>query len=216
MPTITDWIMVGITFVYVVATIFICYFNGKAAKASQGQIEEMKRQYALTNRPIITVDVFFEKRLVWVLRFTNRGAATAYNVKINFDKEFTDSIPETKYREAIESNAGKHCTIGVGQHIDFFIGTNKGFRSNALKHIKGRVLYVASQDAAFGDDFDIDPSAYVTIYSITTESEDLLAELKVQNSLIEEQNKLLLRIVNSQSEIDTNNTIEVDREGFHA
>ena len=29
---ITDWIMVAITFVYVVATVFICYFNYQSAK----------------------------------------------------------------------------------------------------------------------------------------------------------------------------------------
>ena len=44
MPTIADWIMVGITGAYVVATIFICIFNGKSAKAAKMQIEEMQQQ----------------------------------------------------------------------------------------------------------------------------------------------------------------------------
>jgi hypothetical protein len=30
MPLITDWLMVGITAVYVVATIFICIYNGRS------------------------------------------------------------------------------------------------------------------------------------------------------------------------------------------
>lgn len=33
MPLITDWLMVVITFVYVIATIFICWANIKSAKA---------------------------------------------------------------------------------------------------------------------------------------------------------------------------------------
>lgn len=41
----TDWIMVSITFVYVVATIFICIFNYRSAKAAREQIELSKTQY---------------------------------------------------------------------------------------------------------------------------------------------------------------------------
>lgn len=44
MPTITDWIMVVITAVYVIATIFICYFNGKSASAACNQIKEAQEQ----------------------------------------------------------------------------------------------------------------------------------------------------------------------------
>lgn len=49
--TIWEWInlndgviMVLITFVYVVATIFICVFNGRSASAAQKQIEESNKQ----------------------------------------------------------------------------------------------------------------------------------------------------------------------------
>lgn len=37
----TDWLMVIITAIYVVATIFICVYNGKSAKAAEKQTEEM-------------------------------------------------------------------------------------------------------------------------------------------------------------------------------
>lgn len=43
-------LMVIITLVYVLATIFICYFNGKSAKATQDQIKESRRQYEETKR----------------------------------------------------------------------------------------------------------------------------------------------------------------------
>lgn len=45
MPTITDWLMVIITFVYVVATIFICIFNGRSAKATRDQVKESQKQF---------------------------------------------------------------------------------------------------------------------------------------------------------------------------
>ncbi len=46
----TDWLMVIITAIYVVATIIICYFNGKSAQAARIQTDEMMRQYNLANR----------------------------------------------------------------------------------------------------------------------------------------------------------------------
>lgn len=41
----TDWLMVVITFVYVVATIFICVFNYRSAQAARKQNELSKMQY---------------------------------------------------------------------------------------------------------------------------------------------------------------------------
>ena len=40
MPMITDWLMVGITAVYVVATIIISYANIKSANATREQLTE--------------------------------------------------------------------------------------------------------------------------------------------------------------------------------
>lgn len=45
MPSITDWLMVAITAVYVVATIFICWANIKAANATREQVIESRRQF---------------------------------------------------------------------------------------------------------------------------------------------------------------------------
>lgn len=50
MPMITDWLMVIITFVYVIATIFICIFNGRSAKASHDQVQESQKQFHETKR----------------------------------------------------------------------------------------------------------------------------------------------------------------------
>lgn len=50
MPTITDWLMVGITAIYVVATVFICYANFKSANETKKQTEETKREFEETKR----------------------------------------------------------------------------------------------------------------------------------------------------------------------
>ena len=46
----TDWLMIGITAAYVVATVFICIANFKSARATRDQVEESKREYEETRR----------------------------------------------------------------------------------------------------------------------------------------------------------------------
>ncbi len=43
-PSTTDWIMVVVTIIYVIATIFIFIANNKSAKASRAQVEKMTDQ----------------------------------------------------------------------------------------------------------------------------------------------------------------------------
>lgn len=60
MPSITDWLMVVITAVYVIATIFICVANMKSAKATREQIEESKRQFEETKRISVLPELWIE------------------------------------------------------------------------------------------------------------------------------------------------------------
>lgn len=50
MPSITDWLMVIVTIIYVVATIKICSANIQSARATREQLEESKRQFQETKR----------------------------------------------------------------------------------------------------------------------------------------------------------------------
>jgi hypothetical protein len=77
LPTITDWIMVIITGVYVFATIFICVFNYRSAKATREQVAEAKRQFEEINRAYITYEFLYEKRSFYGIRFTNHGKRVA-------------------------------------------------------------------------------------------------------------------------------------------
>lgn len=49
-PSVTDWLMVGITLVYVIATIAIWFANHKSARATEKQLNESKRQFEETKR----------------------------------------------------------------------------------------------------------------------------------------------------------------------
>ena len=52
-----------ITVVYVVATIFICWANIQSANASKAQLKEMQRQFHSINRPIVSVEIFYLRRV---------------------------------------------------------------------------------------------------------------------------------------------------------
>ena len=61
MPTITDWLMVVITAIYVVATIYISRANIKSADATREQLVESKRQYEDKKRLEIMPYLQFEQ-----------------------------------------------------------------------------------------------------------------------------------------------------------
>lgn len=85
MSTIADWLMVGITAVYVIATIVICIFNGKSAKASREQIDESQRQFEDTKRlgamPFLQLEIPVEQK------------SPLFEIELDlFDEEATDHI----------------------------------------------------------------------------------------------------------------------------
>lgn len=49
-PTVTDWLMVAITLIYVIATIAIWLANKKSAEMTREQIDESKRQFEESKR----------------------------------------------------------------------------------------------------------------------------------------------------------------------
>lgn len=52
-PSVTDWLMVGITFVYVVATILILIANYKSARAAEKQTQQSKEQLEESERQFL-------------------------------------------------------------------------------------------------------------------------------------------------------------------
>lgn len=102
MPLITDWLMVGITAIYVGATIFICIFNGRSARATREQVAESERQFEETKRlecmpflqlevpaeiqkPLFEIEIpFFKEKaedtIYAILWLKNLGNGTATNI----------------------------------------------------------------------------------------------------------------------------------------
>ena len=176
MSTITDWLMVIITLVYVIATIFICWANIKSAKASKEELAEMKRQYAEENRPHIEVEFCYERRTWYIVRFINHGKLTAQHVKILLDEGFISSLPEQAFKDTLLKQREKECIIGVGQHYDLYIASNELRGNPNMKPVMGKILY-QDESGKYENDIYIDLENYATLFSSTSD-DPMVKELK--------------------------------------
>ena len=83
-------VMAILTLVYVVATILICIFNAKSAKATKEQTLESIRQYRNANRPNIVPCFTMIEGALFCLTFKNIGNECAKNLKISINQEWID------------------------------------------------------------------------------------------------------------------------------
>ncbi len=99
MNTMVKWlnenngfIMAVLTLVYVVATIFICIFNGKAASATRAQIQESKEQFREANRPNIIPCFTVVEGQLFCLTFKNIGNEVAKRLKITINEKWLECV----------------------------------------------------------------------------------------------------------------------------
>lgn len=175
----SEWAMVVLTGIYVVATILICLFNYGSTNASKAQAAEMRRQFDEDNRPYITVELIYERRVFFGLRFSNHGKRLANHVSIQFNQEFIDSINEPNFKNVLEQTKGKECIIGIGQHYDIFFGSDEFRRNPDKAAISGQISYTDG-NRSYEESFNIDFDSYATIYSVDTDADDLKKEMKAQ------------------------------------
>ena len=172
-----EWAMFGITFIYVVATCFICYFNHQSAKASREQLAEMRKQYQDENRPNIEVEFVYERRLWYYIRFVNHGKKTAQHVNIQLSQEFIDSLPKAEVRTILNKQKDKEGIIGVGQHYDLYVGSNELRGKPNMVPVTGVITY-QSNGETYSSDIYVDLENYMTFFSCNTEHDDLMKQLK--------------------------------------
>lgn len=194
----SDWAMVALTTVYVIATILICYFNYRSAKVSKEQAEEMHRQYDAENRPYITAELIYERKSFYGLRFTNHGRRIANHVSIQLEQGFLDSIIEPTFKSLLEKQKGRECIIGIGQHYDLFFGTNK-FRNNSDKAPIAVHLAYSNGEKTYSDDLHIDFDTYATFFSVNSDTDEMLKEMKTQAEELRGINEALTFIASKTS-----------------
>ena len=163
MAEITDWLMVGITLVYVIATIFICWANIKSAKAAKLQLQEMKKQYKKNNRPFVEAEFLFKKPFFYGVRFVNHGNHTAQHLKIKIDNNFINSLTNSKFSHMLLDVQGKEIALGVGQHYDLFFGTTKTDQTKNKTSFTGEIEY-QFLDTTYKESFCINVHQHAKIF----------------------------------------------------
>ena len=194
----TNLVMVIVTSIYVVATIFICWANFKSANASKEQLKEMQRQHAETYRPLVELEFHYVRKLWYLVRFVNHGTLTAQHVRINIDQCFVNSLPEEAFKKGLEMIRGKECIIGVGQHYDLFIGSNQLRDNLNMLPLTGTIEYEA-QGIKYKSDLFVDLEQYMTFFSVTTDEEDLHKSIKAIGDQMKSINRTL---TNKRDEFD--------------
>ena len=192
----TDWLMVIITTIYVIATILICVFNYRSAKASkeqveqsQKQLEESKRQFEMMNKPIVSIEFVQIKRCFYALRFSNYGNQPALNLQIKINENYINSL-NSDIKDILLNNNGKTQTLSNGSRYDLYLGNNQQVRNNS-ECIKGEYVYSDIAGNQYREIIDIDPKNYATFFTPQSDVEDIIKAINDETKAIKEINSSL-------------------------
>ena len=180
----TDWLMVIITAIYVVATIAICYFNGKSAKAAQEQtemsrqqIDEMIKQYNELNRPRVVV--YFEIIRSGLLCFVveNIGSEAAKDVQIRVNDAFLTNLENEGQSERLREIAETKLFMASRQKFFILLGGQPKFKAIAKEVAKFDISYHMNNQK-FEEHTDIDLWQYRFMLSYSSELGDIAQYMK--------------------------------------
>ena len=179
----TDWLMVIITAIYVAATILICYYNGKSAKASneqaeisKRQTEEMIRQYNETNRPIITIrfDIIRSGLLCFIVE--NEGPLPAHNVTIRINDVFINNLPSDHAQKSFRELKDANLYLASRQKITLLLGGQPEFSKIAQEKAVIEIMY-----DTFAETTEIDLEQYGMLLVYNSPLEDISQAIKKAN-----------------------------------
>ncbi|WP_322180152.1 hypothetical protein [Neglectibacter caecimuris] len=184
MPTITDWLMVAITAVYVIATILICRANIKSAKATKEQIEESKRQFEESNRAFVTVSFDVIRSGLAVLRIQNVGKRIANHVRVHIAKAFMNNVHDKAGKEYLERLCSSSFTIGIGQCWYICIGSHLQLKEMSKELLSIELSYEDSY-SRYTENIEIDLKEYFWALMYESPTEDAYQEMKKQTRELE-------------------------------
>lgn len=176
-PTITDWLMVGITLIYVVATVLICTANFKSAHATRDQIAESQRQFEEMNRAFVTVNFEIIRNGLFALRISNCGKRVATNVHIRLPSEFINNMPEEWDKEHLGVLTNSVFTLGIGQSMYVGMGAVPEFKQISAQLL---VISISYNDSAgsYNEIVMLDLTQYFWALVYESPTEDAYQELK--------------------------------------
>lgn len=183
-PSTADWIMVIITGVYVIATIAICYFNGKSAKASRDQIAEARKQFNESNRPHIIAGIKCEENFFMCLYVKNIGNDVADNITVNLDSKWLALIKESDVKNALTEITRQQFMLVPDQEIErAFTYMMPGITDEWLDVFNGIPLIIKitynkkNSTETFSDSFIYDVKLFRKMFREKPENEQQIKEI---------------------------------------
>ncbi len=175
----TDWLMVIITGIYVIATIVLCAFNYSTSKAAQLQVEKMQEQFDEENRP--KIDIHFDMIRSGLACFVieNVGRTAAENVCVRLNDSFLDNL-EDHLAERFIALSEANLYLSSGQKAYLLLGGQNRFEIISRTVAKFDVTY-----KGYSEHMEIDLSQYKGFLLYQSPLEDISKHLKH----IQEDNK---------------------------
>ena len=191
-------VLVVITAVYVGATIWICVYNGRSAKATQEQTKELqrqlgeqKRQFDETNRPSVDISLQFKGEFAYFV-IENLGTRLARNVKIHMNDEFINrngQIQQGSVDECFKNLTETVFDMSVGQR--FYLALGNGWQIQKFPSVKVSISYEDSQQKIYKSEALVDFKNYNFLTFFKSPLEEVDATLKEINKTLEEIKRIV-------------------------
>lgn len=199
-----DWLMVIITAIYVIATIVICVFNGKSAKAAREQtetakqqIDEMIRQYNESNRPFIIVrfEIIRSGLLCFVIE--NIGPLAATDVRITINEDFIDNLEKQDKQIRLREISESTLFLSSHQKLHILLGGQTQFSKISAV----RAVFDITYNGKYAEHTEIDLWQYRFMLSYSSELEDISQHLKKLENEEKAYHKEYLKTISKSSPI---------------
>lgn len=196
--------MVIITSIYVVATILMCIYNGRAARAAKEQTEvarlqtlEIIEQFKATNRPIITIrfEIIRSGLLCFVIE--NEGTLPARDVEISFNKEFIENIDNSSDMIRLKELNEAKLFIASRQKLTVLLGGQLEFERIASVPAKIKIDY----NGIYREYTEIDLNQYRFMIVYDSSMEDISQHLKKMKENAERYYKNMLKFLSGQEAV---------------
>lgn len=189
----TDWIMIMITAVYVIATIVICYYNAQAVKTAKKQTEELVFQREQMDRPYISVHFEIIRSGLMCFIIENKGNQPAFDTKIKLNEAFIQNINGQSEKEHLQLLNESCVFFASKQKSVIFIDSQIQFNVVA----KEKAVFQISYNHKYEEKIEIDISQYAWMLVYTSPTEDISQHIKEIKGNQEKFQKELLRQLNN-------------------
>lgn len=176
----TNWLMVALTFIYVVATVRILVMNKKSLNATKDEVEEIKREWELSEQPHILV--YFEVIRSGIICFVieNDGKRPAINTKIEISDDFVSNLPDKNDRSHV--NDLNKSTFFIAPRQKFYVSLGLGPDFVNIAKVKAQIKATYSDNSYnsfnFSENYEIDLNNYTWQIMYNSPLDDIHQVLK--------------------------------------